>query len=107
MGSAADTTEVVSQPAHGLSLRQNFAWTVLGNVVYAACQWGMLVALAKLGSPSLVGQFALGLALCAPVMMLANLQLRAVQATDARNEYRFGDYLALRLATTAQAARRV
>jgi O-antigen/teichoic acid export membrane protein len=63
----------------------------------------MLVALAKLGSPSLVGQFALGLALCAPVMMLANLQLRAVQATDARNEYRFGDYLALRLATTALA----
>jgi O-antigen/teichoic acid export membrane protein len=100
---AADTTEVVSQPAHGLSLRQNFAWTVLGNVVYAACQWGMLVALAKLGSPSLVGQFALGLALCAPVMMLANLQLRSVQATDARNEYRFGDYLALRLATTALA----
>lgn len=103
MGIAADTTEVVSQPAHGLSLRQNFAWTVLGNVVYAACQWGMLVALAKLGSPSLVGQFALGLALCAPVMMLANLQLRSVQATDARNEYRFGDYLALRLATTALA----
>jgi len=103
VGIAADTTEVVSQPAHGLSLRQNFAWTVLGNVVYAACQWGMLVALAKLGSPSLVGQFALGLALCAPVMMLANLQLRSVQATDARNEYRFGDYLALRLATTALA----
>ena len=103
MGIAADTTEVVSQPAHGLSLRQNFAWTVLGNVVYAACQWGMLVALAKLGSPSMVGQFALGLALCAPVMMLANLQLRAVQATDARNEYRFGDYLALRFLTTALA----
>ena len=103
MGIAADTTEVVSQPAHGLSLRRNFAWTFVGNVVYAACQWGMLVALAKLGSPSLVGQFALGLALCAPVMMLANLALRAVQATDARNEYRFGDYLALRLATTALA----
>jgi len=103
VGIAADTTEVVSQPAHGLSLRRNFAWTFVGNVVYAACQWGMLVALAKLGSPSLVGQFALGLALCAPVMMLANLALRAVQATDARNEYRFGDYLALRLATTALA----
>lgn len=103
MGIAAETTEVVSQLAHGLSLRQNFAWTVLGNVVYAACQWGMLVALAKLGSPSLVGQFALGLAIGAPVTMLANLQLRAVQATDARNEYRFGDYLALRFLTTALA----
>jgi len=103
VGIAAGTTEVVSQPAHGLSLRQNFAWTVLGNVVYGACQWGMLVALAKLGSPEMVGQFALGLALCAPVMMLANLQLRAVQATDARNEYRFGEYLGLRLLATAVA----
>lgn len=61
----------------------------------------MLVVLAKLGSPEMVGQFALGLALTAPVIMLANLQLRAVQATDAKNEYLFGDYLGLRLITTA------
>jgi hypothetical protein len=67
VGIAGETTEVVSQPAHGLSLRRNFAWTVLGNVTYAACQWGMLVALAKLGSPEMVGQFALGLAIGAPV----------------------------------------
>jgi len=103
VGIAADTTEVVQQPLRGLSLRRNFAWTFVGNVVYAACQWGMLVALAKLGSPGLVGQFALGLAIGAPVMMLANLQLRAVQGTDARNEYRFGDYLGLRFLTTALA----
>ncbi|MGI6375285.1 MAG: hypothetical protein ACOX3S_04670 [Anaerolineae bacterium] len=25
-----------------LSLRANFSWTLVGNVVYAACQWGML-----------------------------------------------------------------
>jgi hypothetical protein len=31
-----------------LSLRRNFSWTLAGNVVYAGCQWGMLVALAKL-----------------------------------------------------------
>ena len=84
-----------------LSLRSNFSWTFAGNVVYAGCQWGMLMVLAKLGSPERVGQFALGLALTAPVIMLTNLQLRAIQATDARREYRFGHYLALRLATTA------
>jgi len=103
VGIAADTTEVVGEPSRALSLRRNFAWTFLGNVVYAACQWGMLVSLAKLGTPEMVGQFALGLAVGAPVMMLANLQLRSVQATDARNEYQFGDYLALRLATTTLA----
>ncbi len=84
-----------------LSLRSNFSWTFAGNVVYAGCQWGMLMVLAKLGSPEWVGQFALGIALTTPVIMLTNLQLRAIQATDARREYRFGHYLALRLVTTA------
>ena len=87
----------------GLSLRQNFSWTLVGNIVYAACQWGMLVVLAKMGSPVMVGQFALGLAVTAPIIMFANLQLRAVQATDARQEFLFGDYLGLRLVTTIMA----
>jgi O-antigen/teichoic acid export membrane protein len=86
-----------------LSLRSNFSWTFAGNVVYTGCQWGMLMVLAKLGSPERVGQFALGLAVTAPTTMFSNLHLRALQATDARREYRFGHYLALRLATTALA----
>jgi len=90
----------VAGPPRALSLRANFSWTFVGNVVYAACQWAMLVVLAKLGSPEVVGQFALGLAITAPVIMLTNLQLRGVQATDARHEYAFGEYLGLRLAVT-------
>ena len=86
-----------------LSLRANFSWTFVGNVVYAACQWGMLMALAKLGSPAMVGMFALGLAITAPVFMFANLHLRTIQATDARQQYQFRDYLSVRLATTALA----
>jgi O-antigen/teichoic acid export membrane protein len=66
-------------------------------MIYAVCQWGMLVVLAKLGTPETVGQFALGLAVTAPVIMLANLGLRSVQATDARQIYTFGHYLGLRL----------
>jgi O-antigen/teichoic acid export membrane protein len=96
------STSVHSVPT-GLSLRANFSWTFVGNVVYAGCQWAMLVVLAKLGSPEMVGQFALGLAVTAPVIMFANLKLRNVQATDARNEYLFGDYLGLRLITTVLA----
>lgn len=87
----------VSQARPALSLRANFSWTFAGNVVYAACQWGMLVVLAKLGSPEMVGQFALGLAITAPLFVFSGLKLRAVQATDARREYCFGDYLSLRL----------
>jgi O-antigen/teichoic acid export membrane protein len=87
-------------PAVGLSLRANFSWTFVGNVVYAGCQWGMLVVFAKLGSPEMLGQFALGLAISTPVVMLTNLQLRAIQATDAQHTYQPGDYLALRLTMT-------
>jgi O-antigen/teichoic acid export membrane protein/glycosyltransferase involved in cell wall biosynthesis len=87
----------------GLALRANFQWTLVGNVVYAGCQWGMLVVLAKLGTPDTVGRFALGLAVTAPVFMFASLQLRGVQATDAQREYSFGDYLGLRLIMTGLA----
>lgn len=80
-----------------LTMRRNFSWTFFGNVVYAACQWGMLVVLAKIGSPEMVGQFTLGLAVTAPVLMFTNLQLRTVQVTDAKHQYPFRDYLHLRL----------
>lgn len=68
--------------------------------MYAGCQWGMLVVLAKLTTPEKVGQFALGLAVTAPIIMFSQLQLRGVQATDTKAEYDFGHYLALRLLTT-------
>ena len=69
------------------SLTWNFSWTIAGDVIYAACQWGMLIVLAKLGSPEMVGQFALGLAVTAPVIIFANLALRQIQSTDVRNEF--------------------
>src|SRR5688572_12989036 len=69
-------------------------------LAYAACQWGMIMAIARLGSPLLVGQFALGVAIASPVILLANLDLRALLSTDARREFRFQDYLGLRLLTT-------
>jgi O-antigen/teichoic acid export membrane protein len=82
-----------------LSLLQNFSWTLFGNLAYTGCQWAVIIVLAKLGSPILVGQFALGLAVTAPFFIFLNMQLRAVQVTDARAQFKFGDYLGLRLAT--------
>src|SRR5258708_4783177 len=79
------------------SLRANFKWTLAGNAFYAACQWGMLSVLAKAGSPAVVGQFALGLAIAPPGFMFTNLQLRAVQASDVRSEFQFADYFTLRV----------
>ena len=79
------------------SLRRNFSWTLLGNVVFAACLWGVLAVLTKLGSPDIVGRFALGSAIATPPLVFANLQLRAVLATDATHEHEFRDYFGVRL----------
>jgi O-antigen/teichoic acid export membrane protein len=78
------------------ALRVAFSWTLTGNVIYAGTQFGILSALAKLGSPAVVGQYALALAISAPIFLLTNLQLRGVQATDALSTFTFGDYLCVR-----------
>lgn len=97
-----DQTESVSAPPPR-SLRVNFSWTMMGNLVYAASQWGILVLLARLGNPEAVGQFSLGLAITAPIMLFAGLNLRSVQATDARRLFDFADYAGMRALTTIAA----
>lgn len=86
-----------------LSLRTNVCWTLAGNTVYAACQWGVLVVLARMGSEDAVGLCALALALTAPIIIASQLQLRSVQATDALRQFAFGHYLTLRIVMTTLA----
>ncbi len=85
------------------SLRRGFIWAAAGNVVYVACQYGTLVALAKLGTPEDVGTFALALAVTAPIVVFSQMQLRQLQVTDVGREARFGDYLVSRLVSTGVA----
>jgi O-antigen/teichoic acid export membrane protein len=85
-------------PSRGIA--QNATWALAGNALYALSQWGMLIALVKLGGPSSAGQFTLALAICSPAFVFANLQLRGVQATDTKASYLLQDYLGLRLGTT-------
>jgi O-antigen/teichoic acid export membrane protein len=82
------------------SLTADFSWTFVGNAIYAVGQFAMLMLLTKLVSPELVGQYALGLALVYPVMMLANMQLRSVMNSNTNDGSQFGHYLSLRLLTT-------
>lgn len=83
-----------------LPLLMGFSWTFVGNVTYAASQWLIVIAIARIGTPEVLGQFALALAITAPVFMGTNLQLRGVQATDAAHLYPFRSYLKLRVWTT-------
>jgi O-antigen/teichoic acid export membrane protein len=85
------------------ALRANFLWNAVGSGVFAFGQWTVLVVFAKLGTPSLVGQLVYGLAITTPVFVVASLQLRSIQATDATNRYAVGQYFGLRVLTTGAA----
>jgi O-antigen/teichoic acid export membrane protein len=73
---------------------------LLGNAVYAGGQFATLMLLAKLVRPEQLGQYALALAVVYPVILLTNLQLRAVMNSGARLRTPFGHFLSLRLLTT-------
>jgi O-antigen/teichoic acid export membrane protein len=101
--SAEAPTVLALQQGKSPSLTSDFSWTLVGNAIYAGGQFATLMLLAKLLPPELVGQYALGLAIVYPVMMLTNLQLRAVMTSGVRQQAHFGHYLSLRLLTTSLA----
>ena len=96
---AGDSLHAAAQ--RPLSLRANFLWTLAGNFAYGACQWAMVIVIAKLGTPEAVGRFAFAFAVTAPAVMFANMNLRGILAADAARTYEFGDYLSVRLAMLA------
>lgn len=101
---SASLTSIPSPGPAPRSLARNVAWTLAGTGVYSASQWLIIVVLAHAGSTRSVGQYAMGLATTAPIVLLAGLQLRDVQATDVRHQHMFADYLGLRLAALALAS---
>lgn len=80
---------------------RNITWALKGNILYALSQWALLVILAKLGGPELVGRYTLGLAVTAPIILLSGLQLRSLLASDVLEEHKFYDYVRLRILTSA------
>jgi O-antigen/teichoic acid export membrane protein len=79
------------------------AWSLVGLVAAGLAQWAVIVVLARYGSATMLGQYALGLAIGTPVTLLASLSLRTVLVTDTAGDRTFGRYLRLRLAGMAAA----
>ena len=77
-------------------LRGPIGWTVGGNLVYTLSQWACVAVIARALGPADVGVFALAGAIAAPVLVLTQLQLRIVLATDVRHSHRLGDFLVVR-----------
>ena len=86
------------------AIRRGFSWLAVGNFVNAACSWGRLALLARLGTADMVGQLTLALAVCKPIADFADIGLSGALVSDAKREFRLGDYLGLRLMTCMLAA---
>jgi O-antigen/teichoic acid export membrane protein len=81
------------------SLRVNFTWAFVANVVSAFSGWVLLVLLTKMATAEVVGTLAIAQAVGLPISMLLTLKLQVVQVTDAKSDYAFGHYYALRIIT--------
>ncbi len=88
---------VVYRPS---SLKINFIWAFVGNAISSACMFLLLVIVSKQGDAAMVGVFTVAQAVGLPVNMLLSLKLQNVQVTDARNEFSFGHYYAVRILTS-------
>jgi O-antigen/teichoic acid export membrane protein len=96
VGDEAALRPAIEVARHG-RLAANVLWLLGSNVLYAGCQWGAVVALAKLAPPASLGYFGLALAVSNPVVLVTGFSLKAYQSTDVLGRYRFTDYVNLRL----------
>jgi O-antigen/teichoic acid export membrane protein len=78
----------------------NVRWTLLGSAAISGANWLLIVVLARSSGPTAVGDYAIALALTAPVMQFAGLQLRTLLASDPTGLYAFREYLRVNLVTT-------
>lgn len=85
------------------TLRTNVVWVFAGQAGYALSQWLVLVLLAQLGGPRLVGMFGVALALTTPIMVFSQLHLRQILVVDAAQRFPFGDYRMVRWLTSLAA----
>ena len=79
-----------------VKLRRSFTWSLVGNLGYNLTQCFLVVALARLGTSSMVGQFALAQAISAPIFLMVGLNLRAVRSTDVKRVWSADQYGKLR-----------
>jgi O-antigen/teichoic acid export membrane protein len=77
--------------------------TLAGNCAYALAQFGVLVVLARQATPADVGDYALALAVTAPVQIGVGLRLRTLRAIDT-GPTPFRTYLRLAIILSASAA---
>ncbi|MDS9472211.1 oligosaccharide flippase family protein [Sporosarcina pasteurii] len=74
------------------TFKNNAIWNTTGSLTYALSQWLIIVVIAKIGTPEMVGEYSLALAITAPITMFLGGKLRLIYVTD-HSEFSFADYL--------------
>lgn len=82
------------------SVFSNFRAIFVGRLVASLSTWMSLVVLAKMADPLVVGTYALAQAICMPVAEVAKMGLREARSSDTRDQFIYGNYLALRIIAT-------
>lgn len=71
-------------------------WLASGNIIYGLSQVVLVAVLARTHGPSVVGSFTLATAIIVPVIMLSDMNLRVLVATDPARRIKDSDYRGVR-----------
>jgi len=80
-------------------LRTNLPWVFLGNASSALTQFCLLALFARFSGVEFLGSYALALSVVAVISLLANCELRTLQATDTSQRIPFSTYFRIRCMT--------
>lgn len=61
---------------------KNLFWTITANLIQAITKWGYLILIARILTKADVGEYGLGLALTAPIVLFFNFRLRTLLVTS-------------------------
>ncbi|MFZ4507143.1 MAG: hypothetical protein ACOYON_05525 [Fimbriimonas sp.] len=79
------------------SVRRNMAWYLGGNMIYSASQFALVVILSRLAGPAVLGLYVAARALTQPPLSFASLNLRQFLAATRSTEFKFAEFLGLRI----------
>jgi len=68
-----------------------------GRLVYAGSQWLVMVYLARFVSIDLFGTYTFSLALCAPIIMFSQMNMRTFLITDTTSKFSINEYVSTRI----------
>lgn len=74
-----------------MKIIRSVSWILSANLVVSFSKWVILVIIARVLNPEMVGAYSLALAVGAPITLFANMKLRSLFLTEER--YDFKDYI--------------